>query len=142
LRWERFELPEMPMALPDIPKAMMSWSSPVLGIVAESLETQLAAYFGVKEGVLVRSVVSNSAAEKAGLKAGDVILKVDEAKVTTPREISSTLRTARTNKKTSVPVAIVRDKKDMTLSVALPEEPSPAVAPRAPRSTSIRQMQM
>jgi len=42
--------------------------------------------------VLVKSVVRNSAAEKAGLKAGDVIAKVDDSKVTSPREITSVLR--------------------------------------------------
>ena len=38
-------------------------------------------YFGVKEGVLVRAVAKNSAAERAGIKAGDVITRVDDAKI-------------------------------------------------------------
>lgn len=78
---------EMPkeMAMPDIPKAMMSWRSTMLGVEAESLgESQLATYFGVKEGVLVRSVMKSTAAEKAGIKAGDVLMKVNETRVTSP----------------------------------------------------------
>ena len=59
----------------------MSWRSSVAGIEAESLDSQLAEYFGVKEGVLVRSVVRGSAAEKSGLRAGDVIVKVDDTRI-------------------------------------------------------------
>ncbi len=121
--------------MPDIPSAMMSWRSPVLGVIAESLEPQLAAYFGVKEGVLIRSVNSGSAAEKAGLKAGDVILKVDETKVSSPREITSAIRDA---KKKSVAVAIMRDRKESTITVSLPEEAERKVVPRG---TQIRQIQ-
>jgi len=136
--WDHFEMPNIPM--PDVPMAMMSWRSPVLGVVAESLETQLAAYFGVKQGVLVRSVVSGSTAEKAGFKAGDVILKVDGSGVTSPREVTSAIRSARDGKKNSIAVNVMRDKKEVTLNVSLPEEQTPA--PRLPRATTIRQMQL
>ena len=44
-----------------------------LGISVETLSPQLADYFGTKDGVLVTTVQSDSAAAKAGLKAGDVI---------------------------------------------------------------------
>jgi S1-C subfamily serine protease len=43
----------------------------------------------VKEGILVRSVSKNSAAEKAGIKAGDVIVKVEDSSVATPADMSS-----------------------------------------------------
>ena len=102
----KFEMPHMePFTMPDIPKAMMSWRSAVLGVEAESLgESQLATYFGVKEGVLVRSVMKGTAAEKAGIKAGDVLLKVDETKVATPRDVTSAVRSARSNSRKSFPV--------------------------------------
>jgi serine protease Do len=104
-------------------------------VIAESLEPQLAAYFGVKDGVLVRSVNSGSAAEKAGIKAGDVILKVDETKVTNPREISGAIREA---KKKTVSVALMRERKETTLTVTLPEEPE---GRSVPRSTQIKHIQ-
>ena len=78
--------------MPDVPRAFMSWRTSVAGIEAESLDSQLAEYFGVKEGVLVRSVVRGSAAEKSGLRAGDVIVKIDYNRVTSPREIPATIR--------------------------------------------------
>ena len=43
-----------------------------LGITVGDLSDQLAGYFGVKDGVLVTSVTDDSAAAKAGIKAGDV----------------------------------------------------------------------
>jgi len=116
----RIELPDIHISPPDIPRVFMSYSSSAIGVSAESLEPQLAAYFGVKEGVLVRSVVKGSPAEKAGLKAGDVILKVDKTDVTTPREVSSAVRKARAQK--SFPVTAMRDRKEITLSVTIEEE--------------------
>jgi S1-C subfamily serine protease len=104
--------------LPDSALAMITGRSGMLGIESESLGSQLAEFFGVKEGVLVRSVLKNSAAEKAGVRAGDVIVKVDGETVTTPHEISSLLRAASRAKK-SFPVVVVRDKKEVTLSVTL-----------------------
>jgi serine protease Do len=54
---------------------MGGWQKPLLGIEAESIHGQLGEYFQVPggEGVLVEQVEAGSAAEKAGLKAGDVI---------------------------------------------------------------------
>ena len=120
-----FEMPEMPgmppmPQMPDLPSGMMSWRSPVLGIESESVGSQLGQYFGVKEGVLVRSVGRDSAAEKAGIKAGDVIIKVDGTTVTSPREITSVLRGLRGTKRT-VPVVLVRERKEMTVNVTLEE---------------------
>jgi len=50
-----------------------------LGIQAENLSGQLGAYFGApgNEGVLVREVTPGSPADKAGIKAGDVIIKAN-----------------------------------------------------------------
>ena len=111
---ERFEL-----HMPDIPRSSMSWRSSILGIECESLDGQLAQYFGVKEGVLVRSVTKGSSADKAGIKAGDVITKIDDAKVATPSDISSRIRSLRGK---PVPMVLMRDRKEMTLSVSVDDE--------------------
>jgi serine protease Do len=83
-------------------------------VEAESIDGQLAQYFGVNEGVLVRTVMKGSPAEKAGVKAGDVIVRVDEAKVATPSEISAHLRAARGK---PLPVAIMREHKEISVTV-------------------------
>lgn len=131
----RMEIPQIvipePMT-PDTPRATMSWRSGMLGIEAEALEGGLAEYFGVKEGVLVRVVGKGTAAEKAGLKCGDVIVKVDDTKVATARQITGAIRTAREKKTFSL--TLMREKKEMALSVTL-DEPE---APRQP-ARSVKQ---
>jgi serine protease Do len=122
---EQFEMPipRIPeIRIPDTPRMFTSWRSTTLGIESESLGSQLAEYFGVKDGVLVRAVVKGSAAEKAGLKAGDVIVKVDDRKVAGPREIADALRSLRAKK--TFPVTVVRDRKEMKLSVILDDDAS------------------
>ncbi|MDQ6706328.1 MAG: PDZ domain-containing protein, partial [Acidobacteriota bacterium] len=112
-----FPMPPVTVRIPDLPRTLMSWQSSTLGIESESLNSQLAEFFGVKEGVLVRSVMKDSAGEKAGLKAGDVIVKVDSSKVTSPKEISSLLRSARSRKTMSM--TLVRNRKEMNVEVKL-----------------------
>jgi serine protease Do len=120
------ELPHMEFPeinVPDVPRAFMSWRSSIVGIEAESLDSQLAEYFGVKEGVLVRSVVRGSSAEKAGLRAGDVIVKVDDTRVSSPREISANIRSSRAKK--AVPVQVIRDKREVTLQLPMDDSTTP-----------------
>jgi serine protease Do len=116
------EIPRMPeITIPpmDIPRFQQLYRSPMLGIEGESLnqEEQFAEFLGVKDGVLVKSVMKDSAAEKAGIKAGDVIVKVDDTKVSSTREITSALRGARGKK--TVTVTVVRNKHEMPLTVTI-----------------------
>jgi serine protease Do len=112
----RIEIPRMEMWMPDVPRAFSGLRSARIGVEAEGLGGQLAEYFGVKEGVLVRSVMKGSAAEKGGLKAGDVITKVDQKPLDSPRDLSEMLR-----EKKAVSMTVVREKKELTLSVT-PED--------------------
>jgi serine protease Do len=128
------EVPEFNVLVPDVPRAMMFWRSSMLGVEAEGLgETQLASYFGVKDGVLVRSVFKGSAAEKAGLKAGDVLLKVDKDAVTTPREVTSAIRNSGKSGKKTFPIVLMRDHKETTSTVTIedahPLTPRPLGSP-------------
>jgi serine protease Do len=109
------------MQMPDIPRPMMSMHSRALGVESESLSSQLAEYFGVKEGVLVRSVVRGSPAEKAGLKAGDVITKIGDRRVSAPGEIASALRSSSS---ATIPVTVMRNQKEMTVTVTLDSKPT------------------
>ncbi|MBK8167281.1 MAG: PDZ domain-containing protein [bacterium] len=57
-----------------------------LGVHLDALNGQLGEYFGVKEGagVLVKEVEKDSPAAKAGLRAGDVIVKAGDTEVAAP----------------------------------------------------------
>jgi S1-C subfamily serine protease len=90
-----------------------------VGFEGEMLTPQLAEYFGVKDGVLVRMVASRTPAERSGLKAGDVVTKVNGTPVTSPREISSLVHMARNGK---VALTIVRNKHEQVLNVEMPEQ--------------------
>src|SRR5262249_33265768 len=79
------------------------------GARVEQVSDQLRDFFGVfgANGVLVTSVERGSAAEKAGLKAADVITSVDGKDIRTPEEFSRAMRAA------SKPVVkVIRDKKE------------------------------
>ena len=125
-----FEMPEFHM--PDIPQVFTTIRSPMLGVEAESLGSQLAVYFSVKEGVLVRSVLDNTPAQKAGIKAGDVITKVDGMAVTTPSELSTAVRTA--NAKKTYAIDLVRDRKPVTVTVNVEDRSERSI----PRGRSVR----
>lgn len=117
------ELPEIriPQATAAVRPGMVFWSSSMLGIEAEAIDGQLASFFGVKEGVLVRNVAKGSTAEKSGIRAGDVISKVDDTAISSPSELTRAVRTARQSSRKSFPLTVTRDKKEMTITVT-PED--------------------
>lgn len=116
-------VPNFPRNSMDLPFQIQTYSS-VLGVQTESLTRQLGDYFGVKdgEGVLVRSVEKGSAAEKAGLKAGDVIVRADNEKLTDRVDLSHILRNHRTGGKMTL--VVMRDKHEQTFTVTLPDRGS------------------
>ncbi len=99
------------------------------GVLVENLTPQLGEVFGVKdgEGVLIRSVEKGSPGEKAGLRAGDVIVRVGNQKVAGTSDWNRLLRE---QKPGPVQLGIMRDKRQQTLSLTVPErsrEPSDAL---------------
>jgi serine protease Do len=123
---DQFRVFRMPEA-PGMPGMAMPSNTPMIGIMGEALgqEKQLAEYFGVEDGVLVKSVSQGGAAEKAGIKAGDVILKVDDNHISSTRDITMTLRSARGKK--TVTVVVMRNHKELPLTVTLDNPTSGAV---------------
>lgn len=120
----RIEMPEMP-DMPDMPNVdvLVRTYSSSAGMMIDNLTPQLGEFLGVKggEGVLVKSVEKGSAAEAAGLKAGDVIVKLDNERITD----RSDWRRAVRNKSGKVNLGIIRDKREQSLPLALPTRRSP-----------------
>ena len=147
-RMPEVEIPEMPdvedQPLPGMPN--MDWdnggmmvlpmSRPRLGIDAEDIGGQLGSYFGVPdgEGVLVRSVNAGSAAEKAGLKAGDVITKFNDDRIRSLGDLREKL--AAKNDDKPAKLGVLRNKNEVTLTVDLPAA-AQKVKRRSARSTNI-----
>jgi serine protease Do len=99
------------------------------GITVEDLGDQLAAYFGAKGGVLVRSVNDDSPAAKAGVKAGDVITSFNGQKVGSSSEFSR--MAARVTDGEVVELGILRDRKSITLKLTAQGPPRRPASSRA-----------
>ena len=134
-----FRMPE----IPEIPS--MDWSGdmlrgaqPRLGIDAEDLSGQLGTFFGAPEGegILVRDVNSGSPAEKAGVKAGDVITSLNGERIRSVGELREKLSAKRDDKDRTVKLGVLRNKSAISLSVGLPE-PAAHVKKLISRRTSI-----
>lgn len=126
-----FHLPEV--QIPQMPSmdfggdlTILPGSRPRLGIDAEELSGQLGSYFGAPdgEGILVRSVNSGSPAEKAGMKAGDVITTVSGERVRSVGDLREKLAKAEDK---PVKLGVLRNKSEMTLTVELPKRTPKAV---------------
>jgi serine protease Do len=113
-------IPNMPdFDMPNIGVVVVH-SSMRSGLMVENLTPQLGDFFGTKNGtgVLVRSVEKGSRAEKAGLRAGDVITRVGDQFIHDTSDFTHALHTHSAG---TVRVAVLRDKKEQILTITLPE---------------------
>ena len=124
--WDRnvhIEIPPIPN-LPDFDApnigVVVVQSSMRSGLMVENLTPQLGEFFGAKNGsgVLVRSVEKGSRADKAGLRAGDVITRVGDQPVHDTSDFTHVLHSHSAG---SVSVGVIRDKEEQTLTITLPE---------------------
>lgn len=139
------EMPRMPQ-LPETPRfelktpdgmdfkidsntAFYFGSNRQIGINVASLTKQLGEYFGVADGkgVLITNVRDNGPAAKAGLKAGDVIVAVDNQPV---GDNWSLVRSLNNKTEGEVEIAIIRDRARQTIRVT--PEKGPGITPKAP----------
>jgi membrane-associated protease RseP (regulator of RpoE activity) len=118
------EMPEID--IPDIELPHLNFigahhGTVLLGVSVEALTAQLRDYFGAEEdvGVLVRSVKEGSAAQEAGLRAGDVITGIDGETIDKP---SSLRRALRERHGEQIEITILREQRERSLKATLPEE--------------------
>jgi serine protease Do len=106
----------------DIPSInmVMVTTSARSGLMVENITPQLGEYFGVKNGngVLVRSVERGSRAEKAGFRAGDVIVKVNDQPI---HDTSDFAHAVKSRSGDTIGVSVMRDRKEQNLNLSLPE---------------------
>jgi len=115
---------EFHFEMPEVGGNFLAMRTPLLGIGAQNLSGQLGEYFGAPEGegVLVTEVRSGSAAEKAGVKAGDVIVKVNGERVRTINDLREKMREKRETK--TVSLGVLRKGAELSLNVEV-EAPKP-----------------
>jgi S1-C subfamily serine protease len=97
-----------------------------IGVYLQDLNQELLDYFGVKEGkgLLVNRITKDGPAEKAGLKVGDVIIRVDGKEVVTRSGLSKLVQDKKKGDK--VKIEVIRDKKSMSFEVTVAEEEGPS----------------
>ncbi len=104
-----------------------------LGVQIQPITEDIAASIGRDntDGALVAEAQAGSPATKAGVKAGDAIVKVDGKPVASPRELSRMIANLEPGKSTAL--TVWRDGKEQTISVELGKLPDdPKMARAAP----------
>ena len=111
-------------------KVIRGW----LGVGIQPLTTELAKKFGVSdgEGVLVNEVFENDPAAVAGIRPGDVIIRIDGAIVDSPNKLSRLIGTLTPGAQAKIDV--IRDLKHVTLTILLTERRDAIAVPTAPHA--------
>ncbi|MEX1666096.1 DegQ family serine endoprotease [Zhongshania arctica] len=101
-----------------------------LGVVIQDLTPELAAAFNMdkhQRGAVIAEVQSGSAAEKAGLKVGDVVIDVDGKDISGSAQLRNAIGLKQVGDR--IKVTVFRDGKRKAFRAKLgPVEPTPAVA--------------
>ena len=95
-----------------------------IGVSTTPLSKQLSDYFGAPgHGVIISSVTENSPADKAGLRAGDVITEADGQRIEQAGDLSRAIN--RRDDDGEITLTVVRDKKQRTFKVRPERSESP-----------------
>jgi len=94
-----------------------------LGVFIQDVDASLAKALGMKspEGAIVNEVHSDTPAEKAGIKEGDVIIKVDDIAIRDNSHLRNVISSSRPGDRRRI--TVIRDGKEKTITVKLDELP-------------------
>lgn len=112
----------LPQTAPRTPGWPAYESQKYIGVYCNELNPELAEHFGAKQGtgLIVSKLTENGPAEKAGLKVGDVIIRVDGKQVESRNDLIDLVQAKKKGDK--VKLEILRDKKPMTIEIPVGEE--------------------
>ena len=108
----------------DITSQLIQYSKvkrPFIGISGIDLNAETAKTYNLVEGVYVKSVEDFSAAEKAGLKAGDVIIEVEGKSIKTMNELNEVKNSHKIGDE--LKLKINRDGTEKEITLTLGEQP-------------------
>ena len=90
-----------------------------LGVAIQDLTPEMAEYYGLKDrkGVLVADVFKGDPADKAGIRAKDIILEVNNQKIETSRQLTSMIAGLKVGE--AAKIEVFRDRKIKTFSIKL-----------------------
>ncbi|MCB9358009.1 MAG: PDZ domain-containing protein [Calditrichaeota bacterium] len=87
------------------------------GVVTQELSDGLKKYFNVEGGALISEVVEKSPADKAGLKAGDIVVKIGKEDVEDEGDVSQAIRQSKPDE--TIDFHVIREGKAMIIPVTL-----------------------
>ncbi|MCP4630870.1 MAG: DegQ family serine endoprotease [bacterium] len=90
-----------------------------LGVAIQNLTAEMAEYYGLEDrkGVLVADVFKGDPADKAGIRAKDIILEVNNRKIETSRQLTSMIASLKVGE--AAKIEVFRDRKIKTFSIKL-----------------------
>ena len=93
----------------------------LLGVIISDINKEVAEQLGldISKGALIQEVSPDSAAEDAGLEAGDVIVGVNEAEINNATELRNAIGLKRSGER--VKITVVRGNREITKSAKLGE---------------------
>lgn len=93
-------------------------SRPYLGIYGADISKETSTLYEIPVGVLVRNVVQGSGSDVGGMKAGDIIISINDTRINSMDDISSLLSKLKVGE--SVKVKVVRNQaQNLTLTIKL-----------------------
>ena len=94
-----------------------------MGVAIQNVTEQMAKYYNIKEtkGVYVAKVYEGDPADKAGIKAGDIIYSINDKKIESSRDLTLTVASSSVGE--TVNVKLIRDGKEKTVKVTLAKRP-------------------
>ena len=104
------------------------YERPFIGIQLQDLTSELSKQFGLKStsGVLISTVEPNSPAQKAGLKNGDVIIKLDNKSINSSGSLVGQIAAKKVGD--NVTLVVMRDQKEVSVKVTLAKMDATALA--------------
>lgn len=105
-----------------------------IGVIIQPLTADLAEHFGVNEGALVSNVQPGGPADKAGIKAGDIIVEVNGKKISDVSDLQN--QVMRNPPGTKLKIKVIRDGKELTFDVVTVPLESDETASETPQDAT------
>jgi hypothetical protein len=124
---QELDSPSKPPLTKDLPLLSEKLpNSPQMGLAVDPLSDQLREHFGVNSGVFVRLVVAGSAAEKAGIREGDILISVNDETILDASDLYALIRSHGVGDR--LKVALLRAGKPESANVTLDAPPQESAA--------------
>ena len=138
------------LVLAGAPRIATGQEAAWLGVYTQTIDEDLREGLDFDgEGILVTRVVTDSPAQRAGVRKGDILMSLNDRRIESPSALMSEVRSFRSGQRVSLEV--FRDGARRTLAVTLgsrpddddePVAPAPPAAPRAPGAPRIETFEM